>query len=231
VDQGVKDLFLFRDLLLEELQKGARIKVGIRGFASPLAKTEYNVNLTKRRISSLINHLKEYQNGVFMPYINGTAPNGGQVLFEQIPFGEYNANQLISDNPNDTKNSVYSRVAAAERKIEIQSVTYLDAQDIFPLSVVVPVFNAGVLPSGTLIKAQFEIKNESDKTHYLKLSELNSKYFKVIIPNSEIGPGQSQRVMVEFTSDGFVGHTVKTAYIAVEGFTEELKLMISMELR
>ena len=57
VDQGVKDLALFRDLLLEELQKGKRLKITIQGFASPLAKTDYNVNLTKRRISSLINYL------------------------------------------------------------------------------------------------------------------------------------------------------------------------------
>ena len=54
VDQGVKDLELFRDLLLEELQKGLKIKIMVKGFASPLAKTDYNVNLTKRRISSLL---------------------------------------------------------------------------------------------------------------------------------------------------------------------------------
>jgi hypothetical protein len=117
VDQGVKDLFLFRDLLLEELKKGARIRVTIQGFASPLHKTAYNVNLTKRRISSFMNYLRAYDNGVFVPYLDGTAPNGGYVLFTPVPFGEYTANQLTSDNINDQRNSVYSRAAAIERKI------------------------------------------------------------------------------------------------------------------
>ena len=68
VDQGVKDLETFRDLLLEELQKGARINLTVKGFASPLAKTDYNVNLTKRRISSLENYLREFNNGIFIPF-------------------------------------------------------------------------------------------------------------------------------------------------------------------
>ena len=48
-----------------------------------------------------------------------------------MPFGEYTANQITSDNPNDLKNSVFSRAAAIERKIEIQSVSYLDADSLF----------------------------------------------------------------------------------------------------
>jgi hypothetical protein len=65
VDQGVKDLALFRDLLLKELDKGAKIKITVIGFASPLAKTKYNVNLTKRRISSLVNYMREYDNALY----------------------------------------------------------------------------------------------------------------------------------------------------------------------
>ncbi|MFN5786612.1 MAG: tetratricopeptide repeat protein [Flavobacteriia bacterium] len=130
VDQGVKDLYLFRGLLFEELQKGAKINVTVKGFASPLAKTDYNVNLTKRRISSLVNYLMQYENGVFKPYILGNAPNGGKVVFTQVPFGEYTANKLTSDNLHDQKNSVYSRAAAIERKIEIQSVDYLNEDSL-----------------------------------------------------------------------------------------------------
>jgi hypothetical protein len=107
---------------LEELKKGARIKVTVQGFASPLHKTAYNVNLTKRRISSFMNYLRAFDSGVFVPYLDGTAENGGFVIFVQVPFGEYTANQLTSDNINDQRNSVYSRAAAIERKIEIQSV-------------------------------------------------------------------------------------------------------------
>lgn len=232
VDQGVKDLELFRDLLLEELQKGVRVKIAVRGFASPLAKTDYNVNLTKRRISSLINYLKEYNNGVFIPYIAGTDSTKGKVVFEYIPFGEYNANQLISDNPNDTKNSVYSRAAAAERKIEIQSISYLDPQAIFPITVVKPIVNAGALNSGEIITATFELKNTSeDKVLHLEQITQPNKYTKVSVSSTEIPPGESQIVTVEMNTEGFIGHTVKSIYLPVVGFTEQVRLMISMELR
>ncbi|MCC6700604.1 MAG: tetratricopeptide repeat protein [Fluviicola sp.] len=131
VDKGVSDLELFKTLLLEELNKGFKLRVSVRGFASPLAKTEYNVALTKRRIQSLINHLSVSNNGAFKPYLDGTAINGGKLEVVGMPFGEYTANQITSDNPNDLKNSVFSRAAAIERKIEIQSVNYLDADSLF----------------------------------------------------------------------------------------------------
>lgn len=122
VDQGVKDLFLFRDLLLEELEAGVQLKLIVKGFASPLAKSDYNVNLTKRRIASLVNYLKSYNDGVFIPYFEGNASSGGFVTVEEVPFGEDTSDKFVSDNLNDLKNSVYSRAAALERKIEIQSV-------------------------------------------------------------------------------------------------------------
>jgi hypothetical protein len=59
VKQGVADLELFRDLLLKELERGRKIQMTVKGFASPLAKTDYNVNLTKRRISSMVNYMRE----------------------------------------------------------------------------------------------------------------------------------------------------------------------------
>ena len=107
VEQGVKDLSLFRELLLDELKKGRKFNLYIKGFASPLAKSDYNVNLTKRRINSLINYLKNYDNGVFKPYIENQS-----LLFKEIPFGENTANKLTSDNPNDVKNSIYSRAVS-----------------------------------------------------------------------------------------------------------------------
>ena len=67
VDKGVSDLALFTRLLLQELEKGEKIEVVVKGFASPLPKTEYNVNLTQRRISSLVNYLREYNKGTFIP--------------------------------------------------------------------------------------------------------------------------------------------------------------------
>mgnify|MGYP001253131739 CR=1 FL=1 len=122
IDKGVKDLDEFSEILLIELKKGGRFKLTIQGFASPLAATDYNVNLTKRRISSYMNYLKEYHGGVFLPYLNETASNGGALLVEYSPYGENTADQQISDNPSDKKKSVYSIRAAKERRVEMKKV-------------------------------------------------------------------------------------------------------------
>jgi len=231
VDQGVKNLALFRTLLLEELHKGVQIKIAVQGFASPLAQTDYNVNLTKRRIASLINHLKQYENGVFMPYISGTASNGGHIVFEQIPFGEYNANQLISDNPNDKKNSIYSRVAAAERKIEIQSVSYLE-QKIAPITIIPPIFDAGNNKAGDRIMATFKLTNYSDAPVILLPEQLTNEHLLIRLNASQIEPNQTVTIQIEMDTKHLVGtHQVQTIAIPVQGYDEPIRLMITTELK
>jgi hypothetical protein len=126
VKKGAKDLQDFTEILLEALQNGFEIELTIKGYASTLAKSDYNVNLTKRRIASLKNYLYNYKNGVFLPYINNSHNSGTTLTFKDIPFGEYKASSLVSDNLNDLKNSVYSRSAALERKIEILAVSVKD---------------------------------------------------------------------------------------------------------
>jgi hypothetical protein len=180
VDQGVKDLFLFRDLLLDELKKGARIRVTIQGFASPLHKTAYNVNLTKRRISSFMNYLRAYDNGVFVPYLDGTAQNGGYVLFTPIPYGEYTANQLTSDNINDQRNSVYSRAAAIERKIEIQSVESIQEDSLAFYTVLSPsAVDLGSILRTSTFKKSIVFTNKSNQTLELDHIEYDTSVIKI----------------------------------------------------
>src|SRR5204863_789428 len=53
VDAGMEGLRKFSDLLEQVLAKGETVKITMRGYCSPLASTDYNVKLAKRRISSL----------------------------------------------------------------------------------------------------------------------------------------------------------------------------------
>lgn len=129
IDKGINDLRMFTPLLLKELEDGKSITLTIKGYASPLSKTDYNVNLTLRRIASLINYLNEYDDGVLAPYINGTAENGAALSFIKVPFGEYQANE-ISDDLEDKRNSVYSPAAALERKIEIIAISQEDTAQV-----------------------------------------------------------------------------------------------------
>ena len=188
VDQGVKDLYLFRDLLLEELQKGSKINITVKGFASPLAKTDYNVSLTKRRISSLVNYLMAYDNGIFRPYLMNRAPNGGKVLFNQVPFGEYTANKLTSDNFHDQKNSVYSRAAAIERKIEIQSVDYIQDDSLLFITELSPNFiDLAAISQIAPFSKTILFKNKGNTTLEVEKIEIENEYVKAIIPQFILG--------------------------------------------
>lgn len=214
VEQGVKDLQEFTRLLILELNKGYDIEVTVKGFASPLAKTDYNVNLTKRRISSLINYLREYGMREFIPYLNGTAPNGGSLTFVQIPFGEYTANTLISDNVNDQKNSVYSRKAALERKIEIQSVSLVKKDSSYAeMKFVKEIHDFGASTKGNMLTYEFNFTNTGDDV--LTISELKSDCdcFKYEISKMIFKPGESGTIQVSLNTNSQNGLTVRKIYI------------------
>jgi hypothetical protein len=116
VDKGMQDLALFREQVWQALQSGQQVSIMVQGFASPLAKSDYNVHLTNRRISSIINYFEEIDGGKFAPYMQ-TSPL--RLQFIEVPMGEFQANKEVSDNYYDQRNSVYSKDASLERRIEI----------------------------------------------------------------------------------------------------------------
>ena len=99
------------------LETDQQIELQIKGFASPLFTSDYNINLSKRRISSLLNYMHEFQNGSITQYLKNE-----QLVITELPFGESISNKKVSDNPRNKKLSVYSVEAAMARKIEIVRV-------------------------------------------------------------------------------------------------------------
>jgi len=100
------------------LASGQKIELQIKGYASPLFASDYNINLSKRRIVSLLNYMHEFQNGSITQYFKNE-----QLVIIELPFGESVSNNNVSDNPRNKKLSVYSVEAAMARKIEIVRVT------------------------------------------------------------------------------------------------------------
>ena len=123
VDAGMEDLRKFSDLLQKVLLKGETVKITMKGYCSPLASTDYNINLAKRRISSLRNYFTETKSGFFVRYINNTNVNEGKIIFEDVDIGELPASK-VSDDLKDKRNSVYNPIAASERKIQIIAVSF-----------------------------------------------------------------------------------------------------------
>lgn len=227
VEQGVLDLEEFIRLLKIELDKGYAIEVTVKGFASPLAKTDYNVNLTKRRISSLINYLYEYQEGVFKDYLDHTALNGGALSFVQIPFGEYTADGLVSDNVNDQQNSVYSRKAALERKIEIQSVSFAKNDTTYAeMKFTTQIFDFGIVKQGDSLKHVFTFKNTGAQDLIIESIDLECDCLSYKLSDSELKPGQTATLTLFWDTSKLSGVSVRK--ITLNANIENLKREISV---
>jgi tetratricopeptide (TPR) repeat protein len=122
VRASFQELEQFAALMLFVLKEGEKVNLTLKGYCSPLASTSYNVNLAKRRLSSLINYFNAFENGALNPFLEDE--NKVKITIEEI--GELKASSLVSDNPNDATNAVYSRAAALERKIQIIAVSTKD---------------------------------------------------------------------------------------------------------
>lgn len=123
LDAGIEGLRQFSDLLEKVLKNGETVKITMKGYCSPLASTDYNIILAKRRISSLRNYFTETKKGLFVKYINNQTEGEGKIIFEDVDVGELKATKA-SDDYKDKRNSVYSPSAASERKIQIIAVSY-----------------------------------------------------------------------------------------------------------
>lgn len=117
VRKGFDRLNQLCEVLLLQLQEGKRFEIVIKGFTSPRANTEYNMNLGKRRISSVRNHLLSFSEGALAPYLES-----GALLFTEASFGETVAPANVSDNLTDERNSIYHPDAARERRVEIVGI-------------------------------------------------------------------------------------------------------------
>ena len=119
VKGGLDRLNLFKKQLKPLLREYETIEITIKGFASPLAKSDYNTNLSKRRIYSLIKYFEKTDNQYFKEYIEK-----GNLIIHSAPFGEVKANSNASDDLKNKRKSIYSPEAALERRIEIQEVIF-----------------------------------------------------------------------------------------------------------
>jgi tetratricopeptide (TPR) repeat protein len=117
VEKGYYDLIQFTAQLLDILQSGKKMEVTIQGYCSPLNYSQYNIMLGYRRIASLRNYFYHYRDAILMPYVQS-----GQLVLKNESLGKETAPKNVSDNREDTRNSVYNPAAAIQRKVEVISV-------------------------------------------------------------------------------------------------------------
>ena len=231
VDKGMNDLRLFSQLLLDELKNGSEIELAVKGFASPRAKSDYNLNLTRRRIASMENYLRHYEAGVFVPYFEGTSGDGGKLSIVEIPFGEYKADQQVSDELEDEKASIYSRAASLERKIEIQSVQRAKKDSIGAfLKAPIRSYNFGTIRSDQVKQHLFEISNTGTEPWNILAIESECGCTVADPAKTVLLPGESTTIALSYDPKGKMGIQSSSVRIYHTADKEPLILSVSAEV-
>ncbi|HOY30982.1 MAG TPA: DUF1573 domain-containing protein [Bacteroidales bacterium] len=218
VAKGFTQLELFAKMLQNDLSRGNSIKIKIKGFCSPLHTSNYNYRLSKRRIASVVNFLKEYQSGALLEYLNGTARNGAKLTIIRDPLGKSTASLLVSDNPNDQRNSVYSRAAAFERKVQI--ILYesdhqgLPAAGNFPdILFTEKVFDFGSVTQGSETAITIKFKNTGKAPLTIAGIETSCSCITADRPIEALAPGKEGSMKLSFNTSEDAGKYKETITI------------------
>ncbi|MBP6387039.1 MAG: YegP family protein [Pseudarcicella sp.] len=121
VKKGYDDLKSLSEKLSEKLKAGKSVELTVKGFASPLAANDYNTNLTKRRINSILNELGSKNGGNLKQYVES-----GKIKITEEANGENASATGISDDDKNTKLSIYDLAPSKERRVEIIGVKIID---------------------------------------------------------------------------------------------------------
>lgn len=209
--------------LIPALENGARIVLDVRGHASPLAKNDYNRDLSLRRIESLRNHLRTAANGRLQTYMDSSAVNGGRLRLRVLPYGEERSATGVSDDLGDLKRSVYSVEAARERRIEVERI-HLD-QAAIPLGHSM-LFSLGTVHQG--VPQDFEIPVVNQGTSALLITQGRSSCDCVMLRGTPaaIPPGGKGIINLHYSGRIRSGPMLRVILLDIEGAAEPFELSI-----
>ena len=218
VDKGVQDLERFSAALLEELNAGRSFRLYVRGFASPRAKTDYNLNLTKRRTASIVNFLKADSSGVFQPFLKDEAANGARLEVVLLPFGELKADMTVSDNLIDERSSIYNRAACLERRIEIEQVISIPPTVRKPeLELSEPCVDFGIIPRTGSVEHEFLLCNSGNAPMVIDSVTTECGCTTPTLDRNIVLPGEFATLVVGFNPLTPQGKDIKEVYVHIAG--------------
>jgi len=221
VERGNRRLDELVKALLPILQSGEEITLEVRGHASPLAKSDYNKNLSLRRIETLRNQFRSAENGAFIPFLDSTATNGGRLRIEELPFGEDRSAQGISDDVHDPTRSVFSMGAARERRIEVERIVFS------PRAVDSEVdFRIGTVQQGREKVFHFPIRNTTTVPLTIRSTQAECDCTIGRASKEPIPPGGTGELEVIFTGRARPGPLERRIIVTTDGDPERITLRV-----
>lgn len=125
LDTGMKKLNLLAGFMYDKIKEGKNIRLQVAGYASALYNEDYNYRLSQRRISSLENYFKNWNDGAMREYFQATDENGNpRIKIERLAIGK---SESRSENPEileEKRRSIYTKEAMEDRRIEIRVLDY-----------------------------------------------------------------------------------------------------------
>ena len=100
--------------LHHELENGYFVDIKIKGYASQLADSTYNIELSSVRIKSLISYFLSFQNGFLAQFYNDN-----KLKISEVPLGE---SQIKSKPNQNIKKGIYGIDAILNRKVSILKI-------------------------------------------------------------------------------------------------------------
>lgn len=119
IKRGFDRYDTFKKQLLIVLQSGQDINIYLKGYTSPLAQSDYNEALGKRRVDSIRKEFDSWNNGALLQYIRS-----GQLVVTERSFGETTSPASVSDDPRHPSKSIFSPGASLERRVEIEEINF-----------------------------------------------------------------------------------------------------------
>ena len=211
--------------------KGNSAKITIKGYTSPLHTAEYNYNLASRRISSFKNYIKEYKNGIFLPFIYGTSKNKATLEFIDAPIGKNEINSSVSDNAKDKRNSIYSKEAALERRIQLihyESNTY--SNNLPKLELATDIINFEKIKKNNKKVVYLQFTNSGNELLIIDSVICNSPNIKISVDKKEIEKNRLYFIKVELNSAGLKDYFDSQITIISNSKKQIIKLKAKIEL-
>ncbi|MDR1726147.1 MAG: hypothetical protein LBR28_07145 [Bacteroidales bacterium] len=128
IDYGMDKLNAMMQYLLEQMQNGYSLDIQIRGYSSALYNENYNFNLSERRINTIENYIKKWNDGLLAPYLEEkAADNKPRLNIIHLPVGKSESTSSNPQSLEEKRQSIYTLEAMAERKIEIKIISQRDS--------------------------------------------------------------------------------------------------------